>query len=189
MVLSRNMWAQAQQSHGLYNPETIDTIGMSRLKLFILCFSNVFTPLVVFTDLVIVAYGNDRWGAGSRVYREANWFSWNTTVAARQPVLRFGAFVATLAVACTISVFFWVNTVGSLSSAVLVVLNVFFVLLYWSSSDKIHQRLKPLYSRLSTMDAALLIYLVTSAKVPRVATAAAGAFLTLRETAADRFSF
>lgn len=27
LILTRNLWAQAQDSHGLYNLETIDTIG------------------------------------------------------------------------------------------------------------------------------------------------------------------
>lgn len=165
MVLSRNMWAQAQQSHGLYNPETIDTIGMSRLKIFILCFSNVFTPLVVITDLIIVAYGNDKWGPAARSDASASWFSWNTTVARRSPLLRLGVFLVVLVAACAISILFWINTVGSLSSALLVAINVTAVLVYWSSSNKIHQKLKPLYSYLATMDGALLIYLVTSAKV------------------------
>ena len=169
MVLSRNMWAQAQSSHGLYNIETIDVMGLDRLNIYITLYADVFTVMVVGVNLLIIAYGNFRYALRKDDGEDTpkpGWFSWNsTTFLQRRPFGRFVVFLLVTTAMVGLTTLLWVYTVGSKQSAILVAINVGIVMLYWSSSARFHTKLTPFFHRLYKLDKALLIYLVASTKV------------------------
>ena len=177
LIMSRNMWSAAQDSHGLYNIETIDMIGLAHLRVYVQAYAFGFTPLVVGTTLILFAYGNSvHRPAESTETTESSmtdtiadpvkFFTWgsealNTWRLSFRVLLFFGAQAA----AIIIVIVFWIYAMQNGTSAALSAVYTSLVLLYWSSASRIQWKLRHRYAALSEHDAVLLLYISWSVRV------------------------
>ena len=168
MVMSRNMWAAIRHGHGMYNIETIDMIGLAHLQVYIKAYAYGFTPLVVGSSLMVLAYGNNvhRPVSTNTEIDPARLFTWGTTMLGSWDLLhRVWLFVAAQAAAVTVVVLFWVYAMENTTSGVLGALYTSLVLLYWSSSARLQWMLRHRYAALRVHDGVLLLYLSWSVRV------------------------
>lgn len=163
LLLSRNMWSALQHTHGMYNIETIDMIGVDYLNVYIVVYSYCFVPTLVGTSLIILAYGNSVYATKHDPY--GGWFTWNTRFfASVDLVIRVYVFIGVVTIAVLITTLYW-SYMKRMPFAVVSSVYTTIVLTYWSSSSKFHALMNPLYTRWKKHDAAFLAYLAWSYKV------------------------
>lgn len=163
LLLSRNMWAAMQHNHGMYNIETIDTIGMDALNVYIVIHSYCFVPCVVGTCLLIIAYGNSV--HGSQIDTHGGWFTWNIGfMQSVNIVVRIYLYVGVVIIALLTLVLYW-TYMKQIPYAIVSSVYTLCTITYWSSSGKFHALMKPVYIRLQRHDKAFLIYLTWSYEI------------------------